>query len=68
MIDLHHRAQRIVAMLVLPAPHRQQMIEAQSGFALPEGQHRINLVGGKADIDLRLRQLHDVTLSLRRAA
>ncbi len=51
-------------MLVLAAPHRKQVIEPQSGLALPEGEHRIDLVGGKADIDLGLRQLHDMTLLL----
>jgi hypothetical protein len=53
-------------MLVLAAPDRQQMVEAQSGFALPEGEHRIDLVGGKADIDLGLRQFHGITLLLSR--
>jgi hypothetical protein len=58
MVDLDHRAQGIVPVLVLAAPDRQHVVEPEADRALPERQHRIGIVGGKADIDLRLRQFH----------
>src|ERR1700694_2966810 len=53
MVDLDDRACRIMAVLLLAAPDRQDMIELETHRALPEREHRFEVVGGKPDIDLR---------------
>ena len=46
-------------MLFLAAPDRKDVVELETDRALPKRQHRIEIVGGKTDVDLRLRQLQN---------
>ena len=58
VVDLDHRAQRIVPVLVLPAADRQQMVEGKADLALPERQHRFEVVGREAEVHARLGEIH----------
>jgi hypothetical protein len=60
MIDLDHRSQRVVPVLGLATANRQRVIEAQPHFLLPERKQRVEIIGGKTDIDLWFRQFHFV--------
>ncbi len=64
VVDLQHRAQGVVPVLVLASADRQQMVEGHARLPLPEGQHGGDVVGGEADIDPRLGQLHDAASSI----
>jgi hypothetical protein len=56
MIDLDHGASGVVPMLSLATPDREDVVELEPDLALPEREHRIEIVGGKSDVDLRFRQ------------
>jgi hypothetical protein len=46
VVDLEDAAQDVVAVLVLAAADPEEMIEGDPDLDLPEGQHRLEIVGG----------------------
>src|SRR5476649_1798380 len=58
MIDLHHRTQRIMAVLFHAASDGQYVIELHAGFPSPEREHGLEIVGVESDIHARLGQVH----------
>src|SRR5579871_129805 len=61
MIDFHHGAQRVMTMLLHAFSNGQHMIEFHAGLALPEREHRLEIVRVQADIDARLGKVHRVS-------
>jgi hypothetical protein len=58
VIDLEHRTVDVMTMLVLPAPDPEQVVERNAGRFLPEGQHGLEVVGRKTDVDTRFGEFH----------
>ena len=58
MINLEDAAKDVVAMLVLSAPDRQHMIQGHTRLTLPERQHRLEVIGGEADVEPGFGELH----------
>jgi hypothetical protein len=65
VIDLQHRAEGVVPMLVLAAADLQQVVEGNTRLALSEGQHGFEVVGGQPDVDPWFRQFHGVASAFR---
>jgi len=61
-VDLQHRAEHLVAMLLASAAQRQKMIEGEPDFLLIEVEHRLDVIGEEADIDPWLGEVHDGSL------
>ena len=58
VVQLEHRAVHAVAVLVVAPAGREQLLEGEPRFLLPERQHRVPLVREQRDVDVGLRQLH----------
>jgi hypothetical protein len=58
VVDLDHRAERIVPVLLLASSNGKNMVELQAHFGLPEFHHGIQTVRTKAKVDSVLAQLH----------
>ncbi len=63
MIHLQHTAGDVVAVLVLPAPHGEDVVERRPTLALPERQHGHQPVRRQPDVDPRLRQFHPAIIA-----
>lgn len=68
VVDLQYAAEEIVPVLVLSTADRQQVVERHAGFALPEGEHGFQVVGGECPMfEPGLGEMHEFstcTLSL----
>jgi hypothetical protein len=58
VVDLEHGTVEVVPVLHHPALNRQHVIEKRANLVLPEGEHRLEVVGVEADINTRLGKFH----------
>jgi hypothetical protein len=58
VVDLEHRAEQTVTVLLQPAAHGQELLVRKPDALLPEVEHRLTLVRVQAHVDARLRELH----------
>src|SRR5579872_2937455 len=65
MINLQHRAQHPVAILLDAATNRQQLFVGQLDAFAVKRAHLLELVGHEADVDTIFREVHMQTLYTR---
>jgi hypothetical protein len=58
LVDLQDRTAEVVAVLLVATADRLGVVERQTDLVLPERQRRRRVVGGKADVDARFREVH----------